>query len=178
MVERARGGDADAFDELVTLDADRCLGIAFRITRDLRLAEDAVQEALVLVWRDLPNLRDVERYEMWLHRLVVNACYTELRRRRRWTDRIAMLPVERADGADPYRSADERDALERAFARLPADRRAMFVLRHYAGLSLAEIAEVVGLPVGTVKSRLHYATDTLQAALAADARLERSEARS
>ena len=93
MIERARGGDADAFDELVTLDADRCLGIAFRITRDLRLAEDAVQEALVLVWRDLPKLRDVERYEMWLHRLVVNACYTELRRRRRWTDRIAQRPA-------------------------------------------------------------------------------------
>lgn len=175
LVERARTGDPAAFDALVDLDADRCLAIAFRITRDPGLAEDAVQQALIQAWRELPRLREVARYEMWLQRLLVNACYQELRSLRRWKDRVTELPVDAPVAADPYRATDDRDALDRAFARLSPDRRAIFVLHHHAGLELAEIAEITGLPVGTVKSRLHYSTDILRAALAADARV-RTEA--
>lgn len=177
LVERARSGDHAAFDALVDLDGDRCLAIAFRITRDHALAQDAVQQTLITAWRELPRLRDVERYEMWLQRLLVNACYQELRKLRRWNDRVAPLPPDGPAAADPYRSTEDRDALDRAFERLAPDRRAIFVLHHHAGLPLATVAQIVGLPVGTVKSRLHYATDTLRAALAADARVQETGAR-
>lgn len=176
LVERARAGDPVAFDALVDLDADRCLAIAYRITRDPALAEDAVQQALIQAWRELPRLRDTDRYEMWLQRLLINACYEELRRFRRWKDHVTELPLDGPAGSDPYRATDDRDALERAFARLSPDRRAIFVLHHHAGLPLAAVAEIVGLPVGTVKSRLHYSTDVLRAALAADARVQETGA--
>jgi RNA polymerase sigma-70 factor (ECF subfamily) len=176
LVERARSGDHAAFDALVDLDGDRCLAIAFRITRDHGLAQDAVQQALITAWRELPRLREVERYEMWLHRLLLNACYQELRQLRRWKDRVAPLPPEGPAAADPYRSTEDRDALDRAFERLAPDRRAIFVLHHHAGLPLATVAQIVGLPVGTVKSRLHYSSDVLRAALAADARATETEA--
>lgn len=171
LVERARAGDSTAFDTLVDLDADRCLAIAYRITRDHGMAEDAVQAAMIQAWRELPRLRDIDRYEMWLQRLLVNACYRELRHFRRWKDRVTELPLDGPAAADPYRASDDRDALDRAFARLSPDRRAIFVLHHHAGLGLAEIAEITGQPLGTVKSRLHYTTDALRAALAADARV-------
>lgn len=177
LVERARSGDHAAFDALVDLDADRCLAIAYRITRDHALAEDAVQQALLAAWRDLPRLREADRYEMWLHRLLVNACYQELRQLRRWKERVTVLPLDGPAAADPYRASEDRDALDRAFARLSPDRRAIFVLHHHAGLPLATVAEIVGLPLGTVKSRLHYSTDILRAALAADARVQETEAR-
>jgi len=176
LVERARNGDHAAFDALVDLDADRCLAIAVRITRDHALAEDAVQQALLSAWLELPRLREVDRYEMWLQRLLIHACYQELRQRRRWKERVTVLPLDGPAAPDPYRATHDRDALDRAFARLSPDRRAIFVLHHYAGLPLATVAEVVGLPLGTVKSRLHYSTDILQAALAADARVPEAEA--
>jgi RNA polymerase sigma-70 factor, ECF subfamily len=170
LAERAQGGDDVAFSELVDLDGDRCFAIAYRILRDASLAEDAVQQAFLLAWRELPRLRDLDRYEVWLYRLLVNACYEELRRYRRWKDRVTVLPLEVPLAADPYVAADERDALERAFARLAPDRRAAFVLHHDAGMPIATIAQVLRLPVGTVKSRLHYTARELRAALAADAR--------
>jgi RNA polymerase sigma-70 factor (ECF subfamily) len=176
LVEQARNGDPAAFDALVDLVGDRCFAIAYRITRDHALAEDAVQQAFILAWRGLPRLRDPHRFEPWLQRLLVNACYQELRQLRRWKERVTPLTMEAPVATDPYRSADDREALDRAFRRLSPDRRAIFVLHHHAGMPLAELAEVVGLPVGTVKSRLHYATDVLRAALAADERLTDSEA--
>jgi RNA polymerase sigma-70 factor (ECF subfamily) len=178
LVERAQQGDKRAFDALVDLDLDRCVAIAHRITRDHGLAEDAAQQAFILAWRELPRLRDRERYEVWLQRILVSACYRELRGLRRWRDRIVPLTLDGAGPAtDAIRAADDREALDRAFARLSPDRRAIFVLHHHAGLSLAEVAEIVGLPLGTVKSRLHYSTDTLRAALAADARVQETGAR-
>jgi len=178
LVVRAQGGEAAAFDALVDRDVDRCVAIAYRITRDHGMAEDAVQQALLMAWRELPRLRDPERYEVWLHRLLVNACFQELRRVRRWRDRIVPLTLDGAGpAADAIRSADDREALDRAFARLPADRRAIFVLHHQTGLPLAAVAEIVGLPVGTVKSRLHYSTEALRAALAADGRIQETGAR-
>ena len=176
LVELAKMGDDVAFTALVDLDGDRCYAIAYRILRDVERAQDAVQHAFLLAWRELPRLRDPERFEVWLHRLLVNACYQEARRHRRWTSRIQVLPLEVPAATDPYRAVDDRDLLDRAFARLSAEHRAVFVLHHHAGLPLATIAEVVGAPVGTVKSRLHYATRALRAAVVADVGAEAPEA--
>jgi len=177
LVEQAREGDDAAFTELVDLDGDLCYAIAFRILRDAERAQDAVQQAFLLAWRELPRLRDGERFGPWLHRLLVNACYEELRRHRRWSTHIRILPVDGPGGPDPTVSVDDRDALDRAFERLTPQHRAVFVLHHHAGLSLAEVADVVGVPVGTVKSRLHYATRTLRTAIVADSQVESTEAR-
>jgi RNA polymerase sigma-70 factor, ECF subfamily len=168
LVERAREGDEVAFSELLDLDGDRCYAIAYRILRDVERAQDAVQQAFLLAWRELPRLRDPQRFEVWLHRLVVNACYEEFRRYRRWSTNVRALPADGPGGADSTVSIDDRDALERAFRRLTPEHRAVVVLHHHAGYPLASIAEVAGVPLGTVKSRLHYATRILREALASD----------
>jgi RNA polymerase sigma-70 factor, ECF subfamily len=168
LVERARGGDDVAFTELVDLVGDRCYAIAYRILRDVERAQDAVQQALLLAWRELPRLRDPERFEVWLHRLLVNACYEEARRYRRWSSQVRELPVDGPGVPDTTVSVADRDTLDRAFLRLSPEHRAVFVLHHHVGLPLAEIAEVTGVPLGTVKSRLHHATRNLRAAIFAD----------
>jgi len=177
LVELAREGDDVAFTQLVDLEGDLCYAIAYRILRDAERAQDAVQQAFLLAWRDLPRLRDPERFGPWLHRLLVNACYEELRRHRRWSSRIRALPVDGPGGPDPIVSVDDRDQLDRAFERLTPEHRAVFVLHHHAGRPLAEIAEIVGVPVGTVKSRLHHATRSMRAAIVADEQVERTEVR-
>ena len=168
LVERAREGDDVAFAELVDLDGDRCYAIAYRILRDVERAQDAVQQAFLLAWRELPRLRDAERFEVWLHRLVVNACYEEFRRYRRWSSNVTTLPIDGPGTSDQTVSVDDRDALERAFRRLSPEHRAVVVLHHHAGLPLASIAEVAGVPLGTVKSRLFNATRILRDALATE----------
>ena len=177
LVERARDGDDVAFAEIVDLDGDRCYAIAYRILRDVERAQDAVQQAFLLAWRELPRLRDPDRFEIWLHRLVVNACYEEFRRYRRWSANVRMLPVDGPATPDDTVSIDERDALERAFRSLSPEHRAVVVLHHHVGMPLASIAEVAGVPLGTVKSRLHYATRILRGALATD-RVESRKVRS
>jgi RNA polymerase sigma-70 factor (ECF subfamily) len=176
LVERAQRGDDVAFGELVDLEGDRCYAIAYRILRDVERAQDAVQQAFLLAWRDLPRLRDPERFEVWLHRLLVNPCYEEARRYRRWSLRVRTLPVDGPGGPDTTVSVEERDALERAFRRLTPEHRTVFVLHHYAGYPLARIAEIVGVPVGTVKSRLHHATRNVRLAIVADSVIDTTEA--
>jgi RNA polymerase sigma-70 factor (ECF subfamily) len=168
QVELAKGGDDVAFTELVDLHGGRCFGIAYRILRDTERAEDAVQQAFLLAWRQLPSLRDPDRFEVWLYRLLVNACYEEIRRNRRWTMNVRALPLEGLPDKDEIVSVEHRIALERAFATLSPEHRAVAVLHHYAGLPLALIAETTGVPLGTVKSRLHYATRILRGALVRD----------
>lgn len=178
LVERARGGDNAAFRELVDLQADRCFAIAFRIVRDHDRARDAVQGALLNAWRDLPQLRDPNRFEPWLYRLLVRECWGERRRVRTWIERVEPIKPERAaDAADFTVAVDHRDALDRAFSRLSIDHRTVVVLHHHAGLPLAAISDVVGVPVGTVKSRLHHALQALRSSLAADDQIEIPEGR-
>jgi RNA polymerase sigma-70 factor (ECF subfamily) len=177
LVERARDGDEVAFAELVDLDGDLCYSIAYRIVRDAERAQDAVQQAFLLAWRQLPRLRDPERFSPWLYRLLVNACYEELRRHRRWIAHITMLPVEGPSGADPTVEVDDREALDRAYRQLTPEHRAVLVLHHHVGLPVADIADVVGVPVGTVKSRLHHATRSMRAAILADSQVDFLEAR-
>jgi RNA polymerase sigma-70 factor (ECF subfamily) len=169
-VERAIQGDEDAYESLITVAGDRLLAIAFRILRDLQAAEDAVQDTLVSAWRGLPALRDPERFEAWLTRLLVRACYAEARRHRSWSIRMRVLPIEGPEGPDPTLSIADRDQLDRGFKRLPIDQRAIFIMHHYLGWTHSEIAETLAIPIGTAKSRLYYATQTLRAALEADAR--------
>lgn len=170
LVELAQAGNADAFDGLVRATGDRSVAVAYRILRDLHLAEDAVQAAYVAAWRDLPSLRDPDRFEAWLHRLLLRACYVEARRSRRHSTGIRALPVDRGYLPEEYLGVVDRDQLERCIRRLPIDQRAVLVFHHYLGLPMPEIAERLGIPLGTVKSRLHYATAAMRAALEADAR--------
>jgi RNA polymerase sigma-70 factor (ECF subfamily) len=177
LVERASSGDRDAFASLVDQVSDRLYAVAFRILRDAGLAEDALQNALVSSWRQIPHLRDPERFDAWIYRVLVNACYIEIRRNRRWTMQVRILPDPEPAGADSTRLSADRDELERAFARLPIDQRSVFVLHHYVGLSLVEVAETLGIPAGTARSRLHYATRALRSAVEAGRELPVEEGR-
>jgi len=168
LVERASRGDQDAFTSLASASVDRCYALAYRILRDPDRAQDAIQQALLGAWRDLPNLRDVDRFDAWLHRLVVHACYAQARSERRWEAQVQRIPsadLSSPDGAD---SVVDRDALESGFRRLSPEQRAVVVLHHYVGYPLTEIAATLGIPVGTARSRLHYAVRQLRAALDAD----------
>jgi RNA polymerase sigma factor (sigma-70 family) len=169
LVERAMDGDRDAFGMLVLQISDRMYALAARILRDSDLAEDAFQTALTNAWRQLPSLRDPDRFEAWVRRLVVHACYAEARRRRTWAANVRVLPVEGPAGRDDIPSIDDRDALDRAFRRLSVEHRAVFILHHHVGLPLVEIAETVGIPAGTARSRLHNAIRMLRDAIEADA---------
>ena len=150
-------------------------GIARLILRDTELAEDATQDALVRAWRDLPTLRDVERFDAWLYRLLVRACADIGRHRRRWRAEITVVPIE---PAEPDRASElaDRDQLERGLRRLSDAQRTILILHFYVGLSPSEAADALDIPVGTAKSRLHYAIEALRAALAADERLGRRPA--
>jgi RNA polymerase sigma factor (sigma-70 family) len=170
IVERAKEGDEEAFGALVRAVGDRCIFIAHRILRDATLAEDAVQIALVQVWRELPGLRDPDRFEAWLHRILVNACYTEARRSRRFSTGVVLLENDGGRAADEFLTVHDRDQLDRGFRRLPPEQRAVLVFHHALGLTVPEVADHLGIPVGTAKSRLSYATAAIRAALEADAR--------
>jgi RNA polymerase sigma-70 factor (ECF subfamily) len=176
LVTRAQGGDEGAFVSLAVAVGDRLHAVAHRILRDTDLAEDATQQALLAIWQDLPQLRDPARFEAWSYRLLVRACYAEGRKSRRWAPNLRLLPADEPMGADALHTVIDRDQLERAFRRLSVDHRAVVVLHHYLDLSLAEVAESLGVPEGTVRSRLHYAMRGLRAALDADARPTSREA--
>ena len=169
LVERAQRGEREAFAALVGMISDRMYALAARILRDNDLAEDALQSALITAWRQLPTLRDPERFEAWVRKVLVHACYAEARRRRSWTANVRVLPVDGPAGPDELLSVVDRDALDRAFRRLSIEQRAVFVLHHHLGLPLVEIADSLGIPAGTARSRLHYSTRVLRAAIEADA---------
>ena len=169
LVERAAHGDRDAFDLVVTSVIDRLYALARIILRDADLAEDAVQEALINCWRELPKLRDATRFDAWLHRLLVNAATDQHRRRRRFRSVVSVVP-EISPERDFTADLAIADELKAAFERLRVDQRAVLVLHHYLGLEPTEIAEVLHVPVGTAKSRLHYATRSMRAAVEAGMR--------
>ena len=170
LVESAQRGDKGAFTSLAAAVADRFLATSHRILRDLSLAEDATQQALLTVWQDLPQLRDPARFDAWSYRILVRACYAEAARTRRWSPNIRLLPADESTATDGLSSVVDRDQLERGFRRLSLDHRSVVVLHHYLDLPLDQVAEALGIPVGTVASRLHYAMRALRAALDADAR--------
>jgi RNA polymerase sigma-70 factor (ECF subfamily) len=170
LVRLAQNGDKGAFTSLAAAMADRFLAASHRILRDISLAEDATQQALLNVWRDLPQLRDPARFEAWSYRLLVRACYAEASRTRRWSPNLRLLPADEPMAADTLSAVVDRDQLERGFRRLSLDHRTVVVMHHYLDLPLDQVAEALGISVGTVASRLHYAMRGLRAALDADAR--------
>ena len=168
-VIRAKRGDREAFDLIARAVVDDLYRIARLVLRDTDSAEDAVQETLVRAWRDLPALRDPARFEPWIRRVLMRAITDEFRSRRRQRAAITLLRIEPSfpDSSDELAT---REQLNRGFGRLSVDHRAVLVLRLYQGLSLEETATTLGIPVGTAKSRLHYATEAMRLALEADAR--------
>lgn len=170
LVVRARAGDRDAFARLAAGAISRLDAVARLITRDPERAKDAVQEALARAWRDLPGLRDPDRFDAWLRRLLVHACMDELRGVRKRMIEVVLIDVHHPPISDASAGLADRDALERAFRHLDPDQRALVVLYYYLDLSLGEAARAVGIPSGTAKSRLARARQTLRATLEADAR--------
>ena len=168
LVERARDGDRDAFASIAAESIDRLFATARAVLRDADRAQDATQEALVRCWRDLPTLRDPDRFEAWLRRLLMHAITDEIRRGRRFDAKVRLIRED--DVVEPAAAYEERDRLDRAFRRLSVDHRAVLVLHHLQGLSLPEVAEALGIPLGTAKSRLHYALGAVRASLEADER--------
>jgi len=168
LVRRAQHGDEDAFAALVDATGDRLTAIARRILRDPSRADDAVQAALLAIWRNLPALRDPARFEAWSWRLTVNACREEVRRSSRRLPNV--FSAVAGSGPDAADELADRDQLERAFRELSVDHRAVVVLRYFLELSPDEIADTLGIPGGTARSRLHHALRRLRAALEADAR--------
>ena len=171
LVIRAQRGDKGAYALVATEIADRFLAVARRILRDMDLAEDATQQALLTIWQDLPQLRDPARFDAWSYRLLVRACYGEGRKIRRWAPDLRLLPVDGPVADDGLSSVIDRDQLERGFSHLSLDHRTVVVLHHFLDLPLERVAEILGIPVGTAHSRLHHAMRALRAALDADSRL-------
>jgi RNA polymerase sigma-70 factor (ECF subfamily) len=168
LVLRAQRGDRGAFETLAGASIDRLHGIAYGILRDHALAEDVTQQVIVSVWRDLPALRDPERFEAWSYRLMVNRCRSAARQQRR---SIATLPlVAEGVSSDDLVGVHERDRIERGLRRLSLDQRAVIVLSYYLDLAPRVVAETLGVPTGTVHSRLHRAMSSLRAAIEADDR--------
>jgi RNA polymerase sigma-70 factor (ECF subfamily) len=170
LVDRAKRGDHDAFTRLVDGSVDRLYTVANLILRDADRAQDAVQEALVSAWRDLPALRDADAWDAWLHRLTVWACYRHARRdRRRSVVELQAMPdaasIHVPDHAPPI---VDRGLLERELGRLPVDQRAVIVTHFYLGYPISEVAEVLGVPVGTAKSRLSRGLQALRTAFSVE----------
>jgi len=170
LVLRAQEGDEDAFTEIATALYSRLARVAQNILSDVHLAEDATQRALFEIWRNLPRLRDPERFEAWAYRILVNACRREGRGTKRWIQALAPTPDEDPGAARGFSTVAHRDQLERGFERLSIEQREVVVLHHYVSMPLREVADVLGIPAGTAHSRLSRAMKALRAALEADAR--------
>jgi RNA polymerase sigma-70 factor (ECF subfamily) len=162
LVERARGGDRDAFAVLARAAGAQLDAAARLILRDRELARDAVQEALIRAWRDLPGLRDPDRFDAWLHRLIVNAAIDEARRRRRRVMEVALSPIDVGSSDDDIGRLVDRDELDRALSQLTPEHRALVVLHYYLGMPLPEAAASLGISLGAAKSRLHRAMGSMR----------------
>jgi RNA polymerase sigma-70 factor (ECF subfamily) len=170
LVSRAQQGDEEAFALLAVAVGNGLLAVAHRILRDVDLAKDATQQALLQIWRDLPQLRDPARFEAWSPRVLVRTCYSEGSRTRAWSSAPRLVALETQDTTDALSEVHDRDQLERAFRRLSVEHRAVVVLHYYLDQSIDEIAVTLGVSPGTVKSRVHHAMRGLRAAIDADAR--------
>jgi RNA polymerase sigma-70 factor (ECF subfamily) len=166
IVLKARSGDPEAFETLIRAAGDHLLAVARKILRDPDAAEDALQQAVIRAWRRLPQLRDPDRFDAWLYRILIMACYAEANRSRRFRSHVRT--VSPADvGRDVAATLADREALSQAFLELTPAHRAVVVLHHVAGLPLMEVARIVGVSHGTARSRLHYALRSLRSALEA-----------
>lgn len=170
-VARAQRGDLEAFSRLTAARTGPLLSAARLILRDEEAAADAVQDTLVQAWVDIKGLRDPARFDAWLHRMLVRLCLRAASRRRtghvREIQAVIQMPTQTPDA---QRDLAARDELERGLRRLPADQRAVLVVRYYLDLPLAECAEVLGVPIGTVQSRVNRALQAMRAGIEAEER--------
>lgn len=175
VVAAAVSGDGDAFAALASTRVDRLYATATLMLRDRSRAEEAVQEALIKAWRDLPSLREHDRFDAWLRRLLVRACYDEARRNRRHRGNVTLLPQHDRGVVDSSGALAERDEIDAALNGLSTDQRTIVVHHYYLGLSMSELADALDIPLGTAKSRLHYARIALRDSLTASRGRSRSE---
>ena len=167
LVVRAQHGDRAAYELLARASSGYLYRTAHRIVHDHDQADDAVQQTLVAIWRELPSLRNPDRFEAWTYRLVVRFCLADARRARRTGVREIQIDQEEPGRTDAFADSDLRDRIVRALDGLSTDHRTVIVLHHYVGLPLGEIADILGVPYGTVGSRLHHAIRAMRAELAA-----------
>ena len=170
LVERAQRGDRESFGILADASIARLYNLANLMLADSDLAQDAVQETLIVTWRDLRALRDPDRFDSWLHRILVRCVYRAARNEQRQSVHRQLVESDGAGTPHPAGELERRDEIDRGFRRLRAEHRAVLVVHHYLGLSNDEAAEVLGVAAGTVKSRLHRATEAMRALLDADTR--------
>ena len=163
LIEAARAGDEAAFERLTRTRTDAMYRLSVAITADEADAADALQESLIAAWRHLPGLREADRFEAWLARIVVNSCRMTLRARSR--RRVREIPIEQLASAAAPRPDADSELLRRALRRLPAERREILALHYFEDRPVAELAEILSIPVGTAKSRLFHARAALQKAL-------------
>jgi RNA polymerase sigma-70 factor (ECF subfamily) len=168
LIERARHGDRVAFAELARGSGARLDATARLILRDPDLAQDAVQETLIRAWRGIRGLRDPSAFDHWLHSLVAHACIDIARKRRRRVIEVELTPLFEPALSDATAGVVDRDLLERALARLEPEARAVLVLHFYLDLPLPRVAEMLGIPNGTAKSRLHRSLGILRSHIAID----------
>jgi RNA polymerase sigma-70 factor, ECF subfamily len=176
LVERAARGDHDAFAVLLRGSIARLEAMAWLVLRDRDLARDAVQDAFIRAWRDLPGLRDPDRFDAWLHRLALNACLDVARRRRRRPIEVEFTPIAPAFTPDESGLVAQRDELERGFLQLTPDHRAVLVLHYYIGMPMPALASTLGIPLGTAQSRLGRALVALRIAIGADPEVDAAPA--
>jgi RNA polymerase sigma-70 factor (ECF subfamily) len=170
-IAQAQQGDELAFESIIADLGDQLYSTAFHILRDTAAADDATQQAIVDMWRNLPRLRDPSRFKPWAFRILVRAAWAEERGRRRAMLRLVVgAASETRQIPDATRTVDQRDQLDRAFRHLSPGQRTVVVLKHYVGLSDHEIADLLALPEGTVRSRLHRSLQSLRAEIEADER--------
>jgi RNA polymerase sigma-70 factor (ECF subfamily) len=175
LVERARQGDHDAFAVLARAALPRLDAAARLILRDRELARDAVQDAMLRAWRDLPGLRDPDRFAAWLHRLTVHACLDLARRRRRRVIEVELTPLATPSVGDWSSTFADRELLDDAMRRLEPEWRAVVVLHYDLGMPLPDVAAELRIPLGTAKSRLHRSLGVMRTTLVDAGRAEPSQ---
>ena len=168
LVERAKRGDHDAFATLAGDAIARLDAAARLILRDPELARDGVQDGYLRAWRTLPALRDPDRFDAWLRRLIVHSCIDIMRRRRHRAIEVDLTPIDVAGGGDFTSTIVDRDLVEEALRHLDPEWRAVVVMHYFLGMPLPEVATALGIPVGTAKSRLHRSILAMRIAVDAD----------
>ena len=165
LVLRAQAGDQGAFSMLAETIVDGLVAVARGVLGDAHLAEDATQQALLSIWRELPKLREPDTFGAWSYRVLVNSCYSEARRAKRWrTSGVSDMSREPSTHGG-YAEVHDRDEIERVFEGLSMDHRAAVVMHHYLGMTLPQVALALDIPEGTVRSRLYHAMRKLREAM-------------